>query len=131
MTARAASLWCAQWGCLVAMCLPTGNAAAQSSIRGQQLIESRCAACHSLDEHRVGPALRDVVGRKAGKTPGFDYSPALAAATHTWDNISLKKWLTNPETVVPEQVMNYRLDQPQDRDDVVAFLASLSTKSTP
>jgi cytochrome c len=88
-------------------------------------------ACHSLDEHRVGPALRDVVGRKAGKKPGFEYSPALVAATHTWDRISLKNWLTNPENFVPGQGMNYRLDQPQDRDDVVAFLASVSNKSTP
>ena len=25
------------------------------AVRGQQLYESRCIACHSLDENRVGP----------------------------------------------------------------------------
>ena len=113
------------------MCLQAGSAAAQSATRGRLLFESRCVACHSLDEHRVGPALRGVVGRIAGKKPGFDYSPALAAAISTWDSNGLKKWLTNPETVIAGQVMNYRLDQPQDRDDVVAFLDSLTTQSTP
>ncbi len=99
---------------------------AQSSERGKQLVESRCFACHSLDANRVGPALRGVVGRPAGKAEGFDYSPALAAATHTWDAAGIRRWLTNPEQVVPGQKMNYRLDREEDRQDVVAYLASLS-----
>ena len=95
--------------------------------RGQALFESRCVACHSLDANRVGPALRTVVGRTAGKAPDYVYSEAMAAATHTWNREKLTAWLTNPETVVPGQAMNYRLDLPQDRDDVVAYLASLAS----
>lgn len=94
--------------------------------RGQQLAESRCFACHSLDAHRVGPALRGVVGRKAGKAEGYFYSQALAAATHTWTVAGLKAWLTDPENVVPGQEMNYSLTEAQDREDVVAYLASVS-----
>ena len=56
---------------------------------------------------------------------------AMAAATHVWDVPKLKAWLTNPETVVPGQDMNYRLDIPQDRDDVVAYLASVSVPASP
>ncbi len=94
--------------------------------RGQQLVESRCFACHSLDANRAGPALRGVVGRKAGKAEGYFFSEAMAAATHTWTVASLKAWLTNPEKVVPGQEMNYYLTEAQDREDVVAYLASVS-----
>jgi cytochrome c len=102
---------------------------AQSISRGKQIVESRCFACHSLDFNRVGPALRGVVGRAAGKADGFEYSAALAAATNTWDLERIKNWLTNPELLVPGQRMNYQLDLKEDRDDVVAYLANLdSTK---
>ncbi len=104
----------------------SAGAQAQSVARGQALFESRCVACHSLDANRVGPALRGVVGRTAGKAKDYFYSEAMAAATQVWDVPQLKAWLTNPETVVPGQDMNYRLDLAQDRDDVVAYLASVS-----
>jgi cytochrome c len=97
--------------------------------RGQQLVESRCFACHSLDAHRAGPALRGVVGRKAGKAEGYFYSEAMASATHTWTVAGLKAWLTNPEAVVPGQEMNYYLTEAQDREDVVAYLASVSKRT--
>lgn len=110
------------------------GAQAQSVARGQALFESRCVACHSLDANRVGPALRGVVGRTAGKAKDYFYSEAMAGATQVWDVPQLKAWLTNPEAVVPGQDMNYRMDIPQDRDDVVAYLASVSapiSTSTP
>ena len=104
----------------------SGAAQAQSVARGRALFESRCVACHSLDTNRVGPALHGVLGRVAGKAEGYSYSKAMAAATHVWDSATLKAWLTDPETVVPGQVMNYRLDAAQDREDVVAYLATQS-----
>lgn len=99
--------------------------------QGRRLTESRCFACHSLDTNRVGPALQGVVGRPAGKAEGYLYSKALAAAIHTWTVERLKAWLTDPENVVPGQEMNYRLDSPQDREDVVAYLASISLAGKP
>jgi cytochrome c len=86
-----------------------GSASAQPVARGQVLFESRCVACHSVDANRVGPSLRGVVGRVAGKADGYFYSDAMAAATHVWDAPKLRTWLTNPEAVVPGQNMNYRL----------------------
>jgi cytochrome c len=96
--------------------------------RGKQLFESRCVGCHSLDANRVGPALGTVFGRIAGKASGFDYSDALRAATHVWDEPRLKAWLTNPEALVPGQGMGYRVDSAIDRDDILAYLASLNAK---
>lgn len=95
---------------------------------GQTIFESRCGACHSLDAHRVGPALGKVLGRVAGKAPEFSYSQALSAARYVWDRDSLLAWLTDPESVLPGQAMGYRLERAQDRRDVVAYLASLAAR---
>lgn len=99
-------------------------AQAESAARGQTLFESRCTACHSLETHRVGPALQTVVGREAGKAKDYQYSPALAAATHRWDRSMLLSWLTDPEQVVPGQGMGYRVEDAVDREDLVAYLSA-------
>lgn len=104
------------------------QAQAGSATKGQQIFESRCGACHSLDAHRVGPALESVLGRAAGKAPGFAYSPALKGARHVWDRDKLLAWLTDPESVVPGQAMGYRLEQADERRDVVTYLASLAKR---
>lgn len=104
-------------------------AQAQSVSQGRRVFESVCMKCHQLDTNFQGPALRTVVGRTAGKAPGYFYSEALEAATHVWDRAKLKAWLTDPESVVPGQDMNFHLDSARDRDDVVAYLASLSRRS--
>lgn len=101
-------------------------AQAQSAARGQTLFESRCTACHSLDANRVGPALQTVVGRKAGTAKDYDYSPALARASHRWDRALLLAWLTDPETVAPGQRMGYRVEAAADREDLVAYLGTLT-----
>lgn len=111
---------------LALLCVP---ASAQSVSRGQALFASKCTTCHALDANQAGPALRTVVGRPAGKAPDYFYSAAMESATHVWDKAKLKAWLTNPENVVPGQEMNFHLDSARDRDDVVAYLASLSRRS--
>ena len=99
--------------------------------RGSGLFEARCGGCHSLDDHRVGPALRNVVGRPAGRQADFVYSAALAASRHRWTPEKLQAWLANPEALVPGQAMGYRLSEAADRRDVVAFLQSLALPPDP
>mgnify|MGYP000349523529 CR=1 FL=1 len=96
-----------------------------SAERGKVLYESRCGACHSVDAHRVGPAHQGVVGRKAGSAPGFDYSKAVAASRLVWTRTNLLNWLAGPEAVIPGQAMNYSLGDAGEREDVVAYLATL------
>ena len=107
--------------CLLSVVLP---ARAQSVNHGRMVFESQCMKCHRLDTNYQGPALRTVVGRTAGKAPDYFYSEALESATHVWDVAKLKSWLTNPESVVPGQEMNFHLDSARDREDVVAFLVA-------
>ena len=99
-----------------------------SSPNGQRIFETRCVACHSVDAHRVGPALGTIFGRPAGRSPDYVYSVALRRANHRWDREKLLVWLANPEDLVPGQAMGYRLEQEKDRRDVVAYLASLSAQ---
>ena len=92
-------------------------------VHGKALYESRCTSCHSLDHSRIGPAHRGVFGRHAARVSDFDYSPALKRSNVTWNARTLDRWLTNPEAFIPGQKMGYSVPEPQDRADVIAFLA--------
>ncbi|SHM16289.1 c-type cytochrome [Rhodanobacter sp. OK091] len=96
------------------------------AVRGKQLYDSRCAACHSVDTNRTGPAHRGVFGRRAGTAPGYEYSPALKASDLVWTQRNLDRWLTDPESVVPGQKMGYSVPDAQDRSDLIAYLMSIS-----
>ncbi len=104
----------------------TAPAAKPSAERGLSIYTAKCSACHSVDEHRVGPAHAGVVGRRAGKAKDFEYSEALSKSKVVWNKVTLQAWLTDPEKVIPGQRMGYRLSLPQERADVVAYLATLS-----
>ena len=94
--------------------------------RGQTLYQSRCATCHSLDYNGVGPAHRNVYGRKAGSAPNYDYSPAVRASTIVWSEATLQQWLTNPESLIPGQKMGYSVPDAQDREDLIEYLRQQS-----
>jgi cytochrome c len=82
-----------------------------------------CMGCHSLDEDDVGPRHRGVFGRAAGSVPGYAYSPALKNSHIVWDRDNLDRWLTNPQGLVPGVKMFFAMPNPQDRADVIAYLA--------
>jgi len=96
--------------------------------RGKALFEKRCTGCHSLDQDKEGPHLRNVYGRKAGKAPNFPYSTALKSAQITWDDASLERWLTNPDAVVPDTDMAFHVPKPEERADIIRFLRVASGK---
>jgi cytochrome c len=110
----AASVWAA-----TASDKPAGDAS-----HGKTLYQV-CMGCHSLDEDDVGPRHRGVVGRTAGTVPGYAYSPALKNSHVVWDRDTLDRWLTNPQAVVPGAKMFFAMPNPQDRADVIAYLAEL------
>ena len=99
---------------------------AGDAVRGQQLYESRCVACHSVDQSRVGPAHQGVFGRRAGRVADYDYSPALKASRLVWSERTLDAWLTNPERMIPGQKMGYQVTDANDRADLIAYLKAVS-----
>jgi len=113
---------------VLAICMlgPMGTgASAQSVERGRAVYQEHCAGCHSVDAHREGPAHRGVVGRRAGALKDYIYSPALQGSKLLWTRATLQAWLADPEALIPGQAMDYHLDSAQEREDVVAYLATL------
>ena len=78
-----------------------------------------------MDDNRVGPMHLGVFGRKAGGVKNYRYSEALNKSKIVWSRDTLTAWLTNPEMLIPGQRMGYAMDNAQDREDVVAYLATL------
>ena len=91
-------------------------------VHGKTLYQA-CMGCHSLDEDDVGPRHRGVVGRVAGTVPGYAYSRALKSSHIVWDRDNLDRWLTSPQALVPGAKMFFAMPNPQDRADVIAYLA--------
>jgi cytochrome c len=96
--------------------------------KGTALFKSRCAVCHSADAAKpkiTAPTLAGVVGRKAGSLAQARYTSALKASTVVWTAANLDKFLTSPRDVVPGTNMIIKLPKPQDRADVIIYLATL------
>jgi len=89
---------------------------------GRSAFEKRCTGCHALDHEKTGPRLAGVVGRKAGTVSAFPYSDAAKKSAVVWNEAVLDKWLTDPESVIPDTDMAFRLDNPVERAAIIAFL---------
>lgn len=96
--------------------------------RGKQLFEKRCTGCHSLDQDKEGPRLRNVYGRTAGSVSTFKYSDALKSAHLTWDDASLNKWLTDTDSLIPDNDMSFHVPKADERADIIRFLKVSSGK---
>jgi cytochrome c len=98
------------------------SGAKADTIAGRSAFEKRCTGCHALDHEKVGPRLAGVVGRKAGTISAFPYSDAVKKSAVVWNEAVLDKWLTDPESVIPDTDMAFRLDNPAERAAIIAFL---------
>ena len=97
---------------------------------GEALFSQKCATCHALSpgETRVGPSLYHVVGRPAGKLPGFTYSDALQHSRFDWTPSDLDRWLADTSAAVPGSVMSFREPDSDKRQAIIAYLVSISKK---
>lgn len=112
-----------------ALCVTMAIAASAGDAgRGREAFEKRCTGCHTLDKIKVGPRLRGVYGRPAGKDPEFMYSDAVKGASVTWEESTLDRWLTDTESVIPNNDMTFRLNDADERGDIIAYLKQLSGK---
>ena len=101
--------------------MPAGNAAAGEKVFAQ------CKTCHVAEKgvNRVGPSLFGVVGRKSGTVPGYTYSAANKNSGITWTPDKLFAYLEAPQKMVKGTKMAFAgLKKPQDRADVIAYLAT-------
>lgn len=125
MTARRLGVWIAAG--LVALGSSAALAAGDPA-QGAKVF-NKCKVCHSADQekNKVGPHLVGIVGRPAASVEGFHYSEALKDSGIVWDEATLDKYLADPKGLVPHTKMAFAgLSDEQDRQDVIAYLISVS-----
>ncbi len=83
-------------------------------------------ACHALQpgQHRVGPSLANVWGRKAGTAEGFNrYSQAMKDSDVVWNAETLDAYLADPKGFMPGNNMTYPgVQSAEQRAHIIAYL---------
>jgi cytochrome c len=95
---------------------------------GENLFTRRCSGCHAVDTDKEGPRLRGVFGRKAGTLANFQYSIELRKSGIVWDEAALKRWLEDPQKLIPGNDMEFHVGDAGERDQIVAYLKSLPAR---
>jgi cytochrome c len=113
--------------CLLAVAVVAAGQTTDAS-KGKELFGKRCGGCHALDRDKEGPRLQGVYGRAAGSIPSFQYSEALRKSGITWREDTLDKWLAETEKLVPGNDMAFRVVNPDERREIIAFLKEGSEK---
>ncbi len=119
----------ASWAMVTALSL--GGVLSSISVRaasdaavGKQIYDTRCLGCHG-DENTagtIGPSLVGIVGRKAGTGESGVHSRALMESGIRWDEASLRRFLAAPSKQVPGTIMPVSVSDPQQIDDLLAYL---------
>jgi cytochrome c len=101
----------------VALVKPTGDAAA-----GQKSFEAKCKMCHGGP---MAPDLRGVYGRTSGTGTFARYSAGMKSAGIVWQQPTLDTYLQGPAKMVPGTIMAIAPVQQPDRNNIIAYLATL------
>jgi cytochrome c len=96
----------------------------------QIVFNNSCRTCHSINEgdHRLGPSLHGVVGRKAGSIEGYAFSSAMKSSDIVWTEENLDQFIASPDKVVHGNAMKPYggIDDPEQRAEIVAYLKTIS-----
>lgn len=115
-------------GLLLAAAVIAGQAEPSSAADPQVAFNNNCRTCHSTDQgdHRLGPALGGIVGKKAGSQDGYSYSAALSKADFEWTPERLDQFIADPNQVVSGNNMKpySGIDDPAVRKAIVDHLSS-------
>jgi cytochrome c len=109
---------------------PGQDTAAKSAAAedGELAFNNACRTCHTLKEgdNRLGPNLHNIVGRKAGSLPDYNYSSAMKDANLVWDWATLDRYISDPDKVVPGNNMKPYggIASAEERAKIIAFLES-------
>lgn len=95
----------------------------------EQTFNNACRTCHTTREgdDRLGPNLYNIIGRKAGSLPHYNYSNAMKDAGFIWDEGKLERFIAHPDEVVPGNNMKPYggIASAEDRKRILAFLRSI------
>lgn len=113
--------------------------AAGDAAKGEKVFK-KCKACHKIGDgakNATGPVLNGVVGRPAGSYEGYKYSKSMKAAGEkglVWTEELIAQFIENPSQFLKDYLddpkakskMSLKLKKQADRENVAAFLATLS-----
>jgi cytochrome c len=103
--------------------------------RARMSFMRKCSSCHDHRKqggHGKGPHLWNLMGRRAGSAPGFEFSEGMKGSGHTWNYATLDYYLTDTKRAVPGLAMNFRgLRREKDRVLLIAFLRTLHDNPPP
>jgi cytochrome c len=68
------------------------------------------------------------MGRPAASVKAFGYSKVLRDAKFTWDEAVMDKWLSDTESVVPNNDMSFRVPKQDEREAIIRYLSTLSSR---
>ncbi len=112
------------------------NAWGQDATRGAHVFR-KCAVCHTVDPAaplKLAPPLGGVIGRRAASIPGYEYSESMKAAGAgglVWTKEALEYFLDRPDTFMPGTYMTFAGLEQAERQDVIAYLETLSQATGP
>lgn len=119
-------------GTIISFALPAESGATDEASRGKVFFQQNCALCHAagLGPRNTaiggqGPSLAGVVGRRAGASPNFSYSKALAASGLVWNATTLDQFLANPIKDVPGTTMIVSVPDEANRHLLIDYLTTL------
>ena len=96
--------------------------------RGQKLFK-KCVHCHTYQKgqnHRIGPNLHGMFGRKAGAVGDFDFSDAWKNANFVWTEATLDTYLKSPRHMIPGNRMPFDgLSRPADRRALITYMKTI------
>jgi len=102
---------------------------------GEQYFMRKCSSCHDDQKqggHGKGPHLWNTFSRKAGTSPGFEYSEAMQQSGHTWTFATLNYYLTRTDRAVPGRAMNFRgIRKDETRATLIKYLWTLNDSPPP
>ena len=108
---------------------------AMGDVASGEKIFKKCAACHSIVQggnNKIGPALYNVVGRKAGVINDYKYSKALATYGKEWTFEELNGFLLKPAKYIKGTKMAYAgLRKEKDRASIIKYLNQNSDNPLP
>lgn len=112
---------------LLLAALPIAVPAAGNAVSGKAVYQTRCLGCHGSggSENTLGPSLVGIIGRKAGTGESGVHSRVMTESGFRWDETTLRTFLAAPTRTVTGTIMPPSIDDPQQIDDLIAYLKTL------
>lgn len=118
------------------------SAFAGDAAKGESVFK-KCASCHMVGEgakNKVGPILTNVVGSQMASVEDYKYGNSLAelgATGAVWTEEEIFAYLEDPKDYLREKLddkkakskMSFKLKKEDERKDVIAYLATLTSNT--